>query len=1129
MNDVTVDEGRLPEEPDEIFLDMAFMEQNHLEIGDTITLCSGEEDTPIEDILTTYEYTITGAGDSPFYMSLDRGTSRIGDGSVAGFAVVPLESFSMEVYTELYMTLEDTEEEICYQDSYKEKLDEVKERLEKVSRGRCKIRYASIQADGKEEIDLARQDIVDARQQLQDARTTLEDGSVQLEDGKQELSRQEQELLEGKTELEQQKNKIQSGKSQIEAARNQLGEQEALLAQKKQEIQNTKAYLAQQDQAIAAGLAQVEAGEQALAAGEQQLLQGEQAILQGEQKLEEGKQKIAALESLIVTLQPGVDVARTQLVEIQQNIDQANIEIQDYEDNIGQMKESLAQMEAELETLMQDPEENQLRIQILNGQISLKQQEIQISEQGLGVVRRNLERYQAAIAMAQGTIQQYDQAVVQLQQAQQEIAGKEQELINGKNEIANGKQELQQQKQILIQSRQQLESGKQQLDGGRQQLLLGEQQILMAEQQILAAKNELSSQGGQITIGEMELEKAGKTIADGEKALLEAKNTLQEKEQELEEGWETYHREAEDAEEEITDGEQQITDAQAELEKLEMPTWYVLGRDSIQTYVEYEQDTQRIVAIAKVFPVIFFLVAALICLTTMTRMVEENRTQIGTLKALGYGKAAIAGKYLCYALSASLVGSVIGFIAGQLFLPRVVIGAYSILYTNLPIIRTPIYPGYSVGSTVLAVGITVLAAGFACYRELEEVPAQLMRPEPPKNGKRILLEKITFIWKHLSFSNKATARNLFRYKKRFFMTILGIGGCMGLLMTGFGLKDSIMVIGEKQFGDIRIYQSAISMESDITMEEKEELMEKIQKDSKVSDYMEAYETSVDVAANDTEKASYLVVASDPEKFRDFVVLKNRLTKEEFQLDDDGVIITEKLAKLLDVKAGDKIFLKDGETKKLEVEVSHVVENYFFHYVYMTPAVYEKLYGEEPEYTEIFTVNKDNTKDFEQDFQKEYMDQPGVLNVSFLSAIHDRIKDMLKSMDTVIYVIVIAAGMLAFVVLYNLNNINISERRRELATLKVLGFYETEVSGYVFRENVVLTVIGAFLGIGFGFVLHRFMILTAEIDIMMFGRNMKPVSIVYSICLTFLFSFFVNLFMHFKLKKLDMVESMKSVE
>ena len=458
-----------------------------------------------------------------------------------------------------------------------------------------------------------------------------------------------------------------------------------------------------------------------------------------------------------------------------------------------------------------------------------------------------------------------------------------------------------------------------------------------------------------------------------------------------------------------------------------------------------------------------------------------------------------------------------------------IIDAYGILYTNLPRALNPIYGGLSFYSTGIAVAVTTAAALFACFHELKEVPAQLMRPEAPKNGKRVFLERLGFLWKRLNFTQKSTVRNLIRYKKRFFMTVLGIGGCMGLLLVGFGLKDSIMAIGDRQFGYIRTYSSTLALEEDAGEAEKTALMERARQDSQIEEAMWAYEKTIDVGKGEKEKSSYLTVIEDTGKLPDFIALQDQTTKEKYELDDSGVIVTEKLAKLLDLSAGDTIWLKEGERARVEVTVSHVVENYYFHYIYMTESLYEQLYGETPEYNEILTVNEADDEAFEEQFQERYMKEDGVLNVSFIGSISDRVEDMLKSMNTVIYVLVIAAGLLAFIVLYNLNNINISERKRELATLKVLGFYDREVTGYVTRENLCLTLIGCAAGVVIGQILHRYIIVTAEIDLMMFGREINGISYVISILLTFLFSVIVNVFMHFHLKKVDMVESMKSVE
>lgn len=1059
MNQITVVEGKIPEKPDEIFMDQKFMESQNLQIGDTVLLDSGETDESLEDTLLLNRYTIVGAGTSPFYLSLDRGTSTIGNGSVSGFGILLPEAFTLDVYTEIYLTVDDAETYICYDDDYEDLVDEVKDRIQEIEDRQCEIRYAKIKADGQEDIDAAKQEIADARKKLKDARDGLEDGKKQLQDGKEEIQEKKQELQDGKDELEKQQKELESGKSQLNNAWSQLDSQRQTLKQSEARLADVRQQLAQK--------------EQELLAGEEQLAQGDAQIAAGEEQLALAKKQLEQSEALLQEKAAEVEQARAMLPQLEQSLEQINEQI-----------------------ALLDPENVWLK------PIYEKLQE-------------SKTQLETSIVQAHQGIEEYEQGLLQIEAGKQELAKQEAELLQAKKQAE--------------QSRAVLAAGRTQLEDGKAQLAVGEQQIASGKAQLAQAEKTLQSKQNQLNEGEKELAKARKTIKSGEASLIEAEETLQEKEKELQDAEEVFLEESEKAEKEIAEGEDEIAEAQEKLDELEKPVWYILGRNSLQTYVGYGQDAERIGAIGEVFPAIFFLVAALICLTTMTRMVEENRTQIGMLKALGYGKAAIAAKYLCYAFVASCVGSLIGIFVGQKTLPVIIIQAYKILYNNLPVVQAPMYLGYSVSSALLATGITVLAAGFSCWNELRAVPAELMRPEAPKKGKRIFLEHLPFIWKRLSFSYKATLRNLFRYKKRFLMTVLGIGGCMGLLMVGFGLKDSIMAIGEKQFGEIRIYSSAVNLNSDITEEEREALFHYLDQDEDVLNYMEGKETSVDVEVGEEERSVYLVVVPDKEKFQQFVRLKDRITQEEYQLDDQGVVLSEKLAKVLGISEGDTIYLKDGETKKIETVVSHVVENYYFHYVYMSEQVYRQLYQKDPEYTEVFTINRTNEEAFEEEFQREYMKLDGVMNITLLSTMEGRIADLIRSMDAIIYVIVIAAGLLAFVVLYNLNNINISERRRELSTLKVLGFFDGEVSAYVFRENIILTLLGALTGIGFGLALHRFVILTAEIDLMMFGREIKKISYLYSICLTILFSVLVNLFMHFKLKKLDMVESMKSVE
>ncbi len=1081
VNVVTVVDGRLPQSDDEIFLDEKLINNYGIQIGDTLSFLTGSESGAVTDTLVHTEFTVVGYGNSPFYISLDRGTTTIGNGTVSGYAYLLSDSFQLEVYTELYLTVEGADDELCFGDEYEDVIETVKDRILLLEEERCQARYDSIMEEGNQKLADARLEIADAKEELSDAQKTLDDGRVQLDDGWKEYEDSKQQLADGRKTHEDSKQQLADGWKTYEDSKQQLADGRAEIDANRTTIESgqsqiaaAKAELASQKQLLEQSEAQLNAANVQLEEKEAELLAGEQQLAEALAQLEEGRSQLQLLRGQYEAL-------KAQLESMQPSIPGP----EEPEPGEGETGETA------------DPSANSAYEELQN---QVAQMEALLNEK-----EAELAAYEEELANQQAILD----------------AGKEQ-LAAAKAEWEAGMDEVETGKAALAMAEEQLAQKEAELSAGLSKLQAAESELQNGQLKLQAAEAELQS-------GQMKLQEAEAKLLDGEAQLADAETTLLEKEQEWADGQQEYLEKSQEADEAIADAEMEIADGEKELEELEVPSWYVLGRDTLQVYVEYGQDTERIVSIGKVFPLIFFLVAALICLTTMTRMVEENRTQIGTLKALGYGKAAIAGKYLWYALLASFAGAVIGLFLGQKLLPPIIINAYKILYANLPVVQTPLYLSYSLSSSLVAIGITVAAAGFSCYQELREVPAALMRPEAPKAGKRILLEYITPLWNCLNFSRKAALRNLFRYKKRFFMTVLGIGGCMGLLLTGFGIKDSIMAIGEKQFGEIRIYSATLTLDEEATEEERQALYEKVAADPDVKQQMWALENSIDVGSGEAEKTSYLMVPKDLDVFSEFVKLKDRKSQETYTLGVDGVIISEKLATLLDVEAGDTIYLKDGDTNRIDVTVDSVAENYFYHYVYMSPALYEKLYGKSPEYSEILTINQEDDEDFENDFQETYMDEDAVLNVSFVSEMKTRVANMIKSMDTVIYVIVIAAGLLAFVVLYNLNNINITERRRELATLKVLGFFEGEVSMYVFRENVILTFIGALLGIVFGLILHRFVILTAEIDMMMFGRQVKAVSYFYSILLTFAFSFLVNLFMHFKLKKLNMVESMKSVE
>ncbi|MCB6725174.1 ABC transporter permease [Blautia producta] len=1152
INKITVKQGRMPEKKDECLADERFLSLSGYKIGDTISVKSGTDDD-IADTLAVTEYKIVGSGTTAYYLSLDRGTSKIGNGELSSFLVIPAESFSLEVYTEAVIRVAGAKELLSGSDKYEDTVKEVEDHLDAIADGRCDIRYESVYREGQEKLDDASAEIEENQQKLEDAKKELDDGEKELADAQQKLDDAKKELQTARDKLTDGEAQLADGEAQAADGENQLAdgwntyyENASTLEEKSRELEEAEAQTADGENQIAEGWQELDTQKAALSDGRSQLEEGKAQIAQGRQQLTDGiaqtEAGIAQVEQKIQEIEAGLPAVRDGIAKVTDGIHQAEAGIADLEQKQAVVQAGIAQLEEQLAAV--PPEAEDIRQQLEEQLNEAREQEAQI-EAGISAASGQLADLQNTLQQLEEQKAQMDNALPQLKEQQQTLPAALEELkkqldqldaqaetlAEKEAELADGEDQIAQAEVLLTEKEAELAAGKAQIEDGAAQLADGENQLDEARELLESKEQELADAKAQIAQSRKELEDGKAQLADGEKEIADGESEIEKNRKKLADGRREYEEKKADADEKIADARQKVADGQKDLDDLEVPKWYILNRDFIQTYVEYEQDADRIKAIGDVFPAIFFLVAALICLTTMTRMVEEERTQIGTLKALGYSKLSIAAKYLCYALLASLIGSLAGLVAGQKILPPVIINAYGILYNNLPEAVAPLHAGYSISSTLLAIACTTAAAGIACYKELMSTPATLMRPAAPKSGKRVLLERVGIIWNHLSFTNKSTVRNLFRYKKRFFMTVLGIGGCMGLLLVGFGVKDSVRSIGTIQYNDLLSYHAEIVLEDKTTPEEKEEVMDAMEKDKDIKSFMAVYKTSMDIEneKEDVTKSAYVMVPENAKEFKKYADLRSRTTKEHYELSDDGIIISEKLAKLLDVKEGDTVVLKEEETDHFEVKVSHITENYFLHYIYISPELYGKVFGETPEFVDYLTINTSTDSAFEDSMQEKYMAYDQVSEVSFITKTADRIANMLKSLDTVIYVLVIAAGLLAFVVLYNLNNINISERIRELATLKVLGFYDMEVSRYVFRENVCLTLIGCFLGIFFGKILHRFVILTAETDIMMFGRDIEIISFVYSILITLFFSAVVNFFMHFRLKKVDMVESMKSVE
>ena len=577
---------------------------------------------------------------------------------------------------------------------------------------------------------------------------------------------------------------------------------------------------------------------------------------------------------------------------------------------------------------------------------------------------------------------------------------------------------------------------------------------------------------------------------------------------------------------------------ESEYEKLKVkPEWYVLDRNQNTGYASYSQDSERIANIGKVFPVVFFVIAALISLTSMTRMVEEQRVQIGTLKALGYTKGKIALKYILYAVLATLIGGIIGMLIGFRILPEIIYNMYAMMYSMKDVVLE-FNTGIAITGLGLALICTVGATIIACYKELNLQPASLMRPKSPKAGKRVLLERISWLWSKLKFTQKVTIRNVFRYKKRVSMTIIGILGCTALMVAGFGLRESVSNMIPSQYGEVFLYDMSITLKNEQTSDEIQKYIDEVfniktnDKNNDVTDAMAFNMQAVEILNKETKQDIQLIVPKKTDVLSDYIVLENRVSKEKYSLSDNGVVITEKLAKLLGIKQGEKITIKNSNDKQAEVEVKGITRNYLMHYMYISPEYYESIFGEKVKYNTILLKEQSEVKKSEESenkLGKKILENSNISKVTFMSQTKSIFDEVMDNMTFVVWILIISAGLLAFVVLYNLANVNISERIRELATIKVLGFYDKEVYDYVGRETTILTIIGILIGLIAGYFLEMFILKTCELDILMFDTRISIWSYVYSASLTILFTLIVSVVTYFALKKIDMIESLKSVE
>ena len=1107
ISDVLLREGRMPERADECVVEENMLSLMSISIGDTITLTPGDD---LSDALAQDTYTVVGTVRSPVYLAVERGTSTLGSGTVKAYLYLPREAFTLDYYTAAYVRVSGAAEMTAFYDEYDDYIDDVIDSLEDFSERRASLRHDELVDEATEKLDDAQKELDDAKaeadkelgdaqKELNDARRKLDDGWKEYDDGKQELADSRTKLDDAKAELED-------------------GEQEYADGVKKYDQAVRDYEKGQKD--YANGVKDYEKGAQ-------QLADGADELEAGKEKLDEGQKQLDALGNTVAgALQNDPNYAGVtggtiidELGRGDENTAAATDAALDkmraqLEGGIAQAQQGLAKIDAGIEQC----DEGLAKIDAALAELSALPDSEEVAAK-----RAALERQRAdTAAQRSALVQQRGEVSAQLSELQSQLAALS---TVSSGSIAANKQQLDQGRADYESGKQQLSAGYRDLRDGKKELDKAKKELDEAPQKLADARKELADARKELDDGWKEYYDGEEKYADGEKELADAYRELTDGEKDYREGLREYEDGKAEADEKIADAEEKIADARRKVADIESCEWYLFSRSYNPGYTGYGQDAERMANLASVFPVIFFLVAALVCLTTMTRMVEEQRVQIGSLKAMGYSGLAISRKYLLYGLLPSLTGGMFGLVIGYILFPKMIFTAYQIMY-QMPNIELRAYGGISAYSLLAAVACTTLATLWACLATLRETPASLMRPRTPKAGKRVFLEYIKPLWRKMSFTHKVTARNLFRYQKRFWMTVIGIGGCTALIIAGFGMRSSLLFTMSRQYDDLFHYSAQVTLSSNVLPEERQAVEDFLAGDSRVVNDVPCTASSATVITSSYSTTAYVEVmeAGEIGKVIDLLDCK---TGEPITMEDTGVYIDQKLSELLKVSVGDTFFL-DGDARG-DVTVAGIYEHYTGHFIYMTPSYYEQtLHADSEPNAYLMNFTSDDTDTCNAIFEK-LLSMNGVVTTSRMRDTQDTYMHSMERVDFVVVIIILAAAALAMVVLFNLSNINITERQRELATIKLLGFYDKEVSAYVYRENIVLTVFGILMGCFMGHWLHIYLVRSTEIDLMMFGRQTAPSAYVYAAILTMLFSVLVNVLAHFKMKKIDMVESLKSAE
>lgn len=1018
---------------------------------------SPANDADVTQSFAYAEYTVVGAVSSPLYLNYERGSTALGNGRVAAFVYMPAESFAVDYFTSIYVKVDAPGE--IYSHVYEDAVDTFRDSVEALCGQRADLRYDMV--------------VQEASAEISDGKQALTQGWIEyytgLSDYQTQKARAESELLDAKQELDARRTELDSAQAQLEAV--DLDAAQQSLEQARRSLAQAEAEYTQQQRKT----------QHELVLAENELMRAAVGLQQGEDELETYRQELEKGEKALRSAQEALDAGFAE-----------------YEEGRIKFSAAIQQALSEMNTLL--------------------------SAYIPGLELNGLADLSAAIRALEAAGIPVPE---QLRQGYAELTAAEAELNQAHQTLLAGQEELDTQRSALEEAYAQFAQAEAQLADARTEYEAGKAAYADAQEQ---AQTQLDGARAQLDEARLEIEENAKKLAEAR----QAKENFAAYDRQWQEGYAAYEdarRQAEeefasarkalsDAREELDKGAQELSDAQAELSRLEKAESYVLDRTANVGYVCFENDSGIVESVSRVFPLFFFLIAALVCITTMTRMVDEQRTQIGTLKALGFSEGAVMGGYMFYSGSASVIGCLAGFFAGAYFFPRMLWEVYAIMYGFAPIVFVLDW-GLAAVSILSYLICAEFATWYACKNELSEVAAELIRPKAPKAGKRVLLERIGFFWRRLKFMQKVCVRNIFRYKNRLFMMTLGIGGCTALLVAGFGINDSISGIVDIQYEEIAQYD----LELTLAKAADEQLRKKIAAagaDS-IENIAYFYENTIDVSNGSLEKNAQFVVSDNLAGFVD-------LHDENGQIPWPGegeAVINDALARQLGVRAGDTVTLRDSQMREMTVYVSGVFTNYVYNYVYLTSQTYAAGFGEEAQPKSAYVTLREGCDPHE--VSALLMDFRETASVSVTQDMRERVDSMLGRLRYIVYIVIICSGALAFIVLYNLTNINITERIREIATIKVLGFTQKESGDYVFRENMILTVIGALAGLGLGVALHRYIMAQIQIDMISFNVTIHALSFFLAFAMTLAYTIVIDYFMMIKIDRIKMAESLKSIE